>query len=950
MQRALKIVLWTAGSIVGLIILVIAAIYIFFPLEKAKSMAIEKGSAALGRPITIEKVGLSLWGGIGVKLDNVAVGNPPGLSGDPVLRTDNVDIKLRFWPLLARKIEIDKFIVNGPKVTMFKLADGQNNFTFGTADSALSSSDLKDLPAEGKTAAAAVSFEKLEVNGGSVVYRNDSTNVEVKLENLQLTTSLENPRPGVYESTGRMKIDSVRVQSNQPIPVFAAGLNYSASYDMAQKHLKFERADFDINGVKLDLSGDFFHEAGRQKLKARLKAEEISVEDLLTLIPPQRAQAFEKFRLAGQFAVDLDVDYDAARAAEALAYTGSAVITDWTLTRKDAVGELKLKRVVLDFKKDNLRVNIQEGSFDGKPLKGNITLTNFADPDINGGLSGYLNFVFLRSFLPAAGRHELDGEARFDVKFNGRVKDLKNLDFSGDVEITKGRYNAAFLPEPIESFEFDAYFDKRVVSVRKLNASSKSAHLAFTGRIDNLLPYLLADSVAAKEIHPGLDGTLTGKVDFALLKPFLPAKRKPELTGDIDFNLTVAGSTADLANIRPRGKVTITNATYSDSLMPEPIKRFDAELTMAPDTVAVTRMNVKFVSSDASFVGTLTKPFPYFLPLKNIDRTQGPKPFFQFKLASNRFDTDKLFPEAVPGAAAADPTKKPLDSLSGIIVPDIDGQGSFDIDTLIYTKIEFSHIKGKVKIGDRKVDVYDANGKAYTGDVTGKTVIDLNDMANPVYTGEFKASQIEADDFVSRFTPMGGHLFGKFDLTGSYSAKGWDKNAFLQTITVDGLGNILDGKLKTSGVLYSTLKSLADKVGQTFAEEQALKNLHTTIKVRDGRLIIEGLKTTISEIGDIDLTGSYGLTDPGTISFSGSLTPTKELLQSLASKGGVTGMVAGLLGNTKVKLPIVIGGTLTDPKVNFDMSGMTSSATEGAKQGLQDQLKNQLNKLIPKKK
>lgn len=949
MNRALKILLWTVGSIVGLVILGIVAIYIFFPLDKAKAMAIEKGSAAIGRPINIGNVGLSLWGGIGVKLENVSIGNPAGMSGDPVLQTSNVDVKLRFWPLLSKKFEIDRFVVHQPKLNMVKLADGRNNYTFGGADSSLASADLQNLPAEGKTAAAAVSFEKLEVTGGEVFYRNDSTNVTVKLENLQLSTSLENPRPGYYLSSGRIKIDSVRVKSSQPIPVFAAGLNYSATYDLGQKHLTFERADFDINGVKLDLTGDFMHEPGKQVLKARLKADGISVEDMLTLIPPQRAQALEKFRVSGHFAVDLDVDYAATRGPEALAYTGSAVITDWTLSRKDAVGELKLKRVVLDFKKDNLRVNIQESSFDGKPLKGNITLTNFADPEINGGLNGYLNFVFLRSFLPAAGRHELDGEARFDVKFQGKVKDLKNLDFSGDVEITKGRYNAAFLPEPIESFEFDAYFDKRVVSVRKLVGTSKSAQLSFTGRIDDLIPYLLADSISARDIHPGIDGTLTGKADFALAKPFLPAKRKADLSGSVDFNLTLAGSTADVSNIRPRGKVTITNATYSDSLMPEPIKRFDAELTLAPDTIAVTRMNVKFVSSDASFAGTLTKPFPYLLPLKNIDRTSGPKPFFQFKLASNRFDLDKLFPEAVPGSGT-DISKKPLDSLPGIFVPDVDGQGTFDIDTLIYTKVEFSKIKGKVKIANRKIDVYEANGKAYTGDVTGKTVIDLSDFSDPKYTGEFKASQVEADDFISRFTPLGGHLFGKFDVAGTYNASGWDKNQFLQSINVDGSGGMIDGKLKTTGAVFAMLKSLGDKVGQNFSQEQILKNLRSNIKVRDGRVIVDGLKTTAPEIGDIDLTGSYGLIDPGTINFTGSLVPSKQLLQTLASKGGLAGAVAGMLGNSKVKLPIVIGGTLTSPQMNFDLSGMTSSATEGLKQGLQNQLQDQFNKLLPKKK
>jgi hypothetical protein len=944
MNKVLKIALWAVGIFVALIIVLLIGIQLFFPVEKAKALAIEKGSAALGRPITIQDVSVSFWGGLGVKLENVVVGNPVGFVGERFFTAENIDIKLRLLPLIMKEIKVDRFIINRPQITMLKQADGVNNFTFGAVDSALPSEEAKQLPAETKAAAAAVSLERLEIHGGQIKYRNDSSNINVLMENVEMASALQNPRTGVYVSSGRLDIDSLRISAGQPVPVVRAQLAYDATYDLNEKHIRIDRAAFNLNGIECDLTGDFYHETGRSHGKASLKAERILAENLLSFVPPQRAEMVNKFRVSGEFAVDLDVDFDAVRQPNPLIYSGSAVITNVLMARRDAIGELKLRRVVIDVKPDNLRANIQEGSFDGKPMKATVAVTDFRNPQVNGELSGYLNFVFLKPFLPTSGNQELDGEAKFDVKFFGKIKEPRNLDVSGDIDVEKGRYSAAFLPEPIDAFSFSASFDKNVVNVRNLTARSKSADISFKGRLDNLIPFVLADSIAADTIHPGVDGTVAGKIDLALAKRFLPAKRKPELSGVVNLNLAVSGSTGDLVNIRPRGTVSFDSVMYSDSLLPEPIRRFDAELRLSPDTIAVNRMNVKFVSSDASFFGTLSKPFPYLLPLRNLDRSKMAKPFFQFKLASTRFDCDKLFPEVTPGAGEAI-ARKPLDSLPSIIVPDVDGQGTFEFDTLIYDKIEFTQIKGKAKIYNRKIDAYEVNGKAYTGTVSGKTTVDLSDFENPKYVGAFQAMQIEADDFITRFTPFGGHLFGKMNFSGQYNAAGWEPDQFLNSLTLDGDGIMAEGKLVTSGALYSSINGLAEKVGQTFDKEQALKTLKSKVAIKDGKIWLQGLQTILGNVGDVDLAGFYGF--DGRIGYTGTLLLSKEMTAGLLAKGGLLAGLAGALSDRstqRIKVPITVSGTSAAPKVEVDFSNAGKGLQQNLNQKTDDLLKGILKK------
>ncbi len=43
MNKLTKILLWLVGSVVGLLLIVSLAAYLFFPLDEVKKMAIEKG-------------------------------------------------------------------------------------------------------------------------------------------------------------------------------------------------------------------------------------------------------------------------------------------------------------------------------------------------------------------------------------------------------------------------------------------------------------------------------------------------------------------------------------------------------------------------------------------------------------------------------------------------------------------------------------------------------------------------------------------------------------------------------------------------------------------------------------------------------------------------------------------------------------------------------------------
>ncbi|MEW6413483.1 MAG: AsmA family protein [Candidatus Zixiibacteriota bacterium] len=945
MKRLTRILGWIAGVVIILLLLAIVGLWLFFPIEKAKEFAIEKGSAQLGRNITIDDAQVSFWGGIGVKLGNVAISNPPDMEDGSFLTADNVDVKLRILPLFSGDFRIDKLVVNRPRISMRKEADGSNNYTFESLEKKAPPELVQKATPETKAAAAAVTFDRLEINEGYLSYVDDSSASSFDLRGLDLSTSLKAPRKNYYESSGVIAIDSLLVAGEKPLPVLSVKLDYHAAYDLDQKQLTFDETGLELNALKFTLEGTASDPAGDLKSKVNLKSQKIKVADLLNLLPEKQLEMTKDIKVDGDFSLDLDVEYDTAN-TDTLTYFGTAIITSMNLSHSEVPGKFRFSKALIDFKNDNLRFTIEDGYFDDKPLKGHLVVENFEDPVVNGELAGNFNLVYLQPFLPAEDAHEIAGAAEFNIKLSGKTNDFTQMNFSGDLKVVDGKYNSSFMLEPIESFNLDVYFDRELTSVKKLDARTSSGSLGFTGRLNKLVPYLMADSTARPGITPTIDGVLDGRLNLDVVNSLLPPKGNPHLEGDLALNLKLAGVLADYEKLQPSGTVTIKNASYSDSLLPEPLRHFEADLKVAPDTITVVNMTAQFVSSDASFSGKLINPFPYLLPLKTIDRSNVTKPLFLFKLTSHRFDADKLFPEAVPGSGETMATAS-MDSVSTIILPDIDGQGTFEVDTLIYSRVEFTSLQGKIKIYDRKIECYDATGKVYSGDVAGNTTIDLNDFENPRYTGEFQATNVEANDFVSRFTKFGGFLYGKINLDGQYAAEGWEPEDFLNSLTMNSNTSMQQGKVITSGEVYSAINSLASKAGQSFDKEQPLRSLATKVIVKDGKVGVDKLKTQLGSMGEVELDGYYSF--DGDIDYTGTILLSKEWSQKLVSSGGLLGNVAGLLSDKsvdRIKLPIGFGGTLDKPAVAIDYSALGKNLQDN----LKGEAQNVLDNLLKKKK
>ena len=447
---------------------------------------------------------------------------------------------------------------------------------------------------------------------------------------------------------------------------------------------------------------------------------------------------------------------------------------------------------------------------------------------------------------------------------------------------------------------------------------------------------------------PKVDGAVSGSIDLAFVKPFLPPGQKADLAGRCNLEAKFSGRMENVEEMDYAGRAVFQDVSYRDPALPDALEKLNGAVSFDPGSVTVEKLEAVFGAGDLTLTGKLVDHLPYFLPGEKDNRDALPKPSLTFDVRSNRIDIDKLFPAAAPGASSPTASVASLsDTIQAEPIPDLLCQGTIRADTLIYSKVSFTQVSGKIRLKDRILESYDVTANVFGGSALGKVAIDLNNLNDPGYSGVFEASDIEADNFVTRFAEFGGGVvFGKAALAGSFSAKGRDPERIKSTMTMESKASVTSGKIVTGQFVDSALGSLAAKLGGKLDKEQALKDLTTLIKVENGRVGLDQFKTKLGSLGDLSLGGSYGF--DGDLDYKGSILLSKDQTARLYASGGLVGSVAGMFGDKseRLRLPLTVGGTMTSPRMGIDYSEMTRNIESQLSNKVKDDLKDELNKKL----
>jgi AsmA protein len=128
-MKALKWVLIIGGGFVVLVIAALLLIPLFVDVNKFKPEIEKQVASATGRDFAIEgDLKLSLFPWAGVALSNLRLGSPPGFKEKDFVFVKFFDARMKLLPLLSRDIQVDRFVIEEPRIVLEKDKAGRGNW------------------------------------------------------------------------------------------------------------------------------------------------------------------------------------------------------------------------------------------------------------------------------------------------------------------------------------------------------------------------------------------------------------------------------------------------------------------------------------------------------------------------------------------------------------------------------------------------------------------------------------------------------------------------------------------------------------------------------------------------------------------------------------------------------------------------------------------------------
>ena len=274
-----KVLLWLLALTGGFIVLLVAAILIipqFIDAESYLPKIESKVAEVTGRSFSIGKdVKVSVFPWIGASFSNLQLGNPEKFGGGEFVKVESFEARVKLLPLLSKKIEIDKFVLNGPEIQLTKLQDGSTNWTMGTKQTGVEQQQKETQPQD--TGAQGMNISSLQVGefaitNGRLVYTDKSIEYTREIDNLNLQlqdVSLDKP----ISINFKAEVDGE--------PMSLVGKVGPVGQEPGKGTVAFDLVAKAFNEFEINLSGEAIEPVQEQKFKINLAVAPFSPRNLL---------------------------------------------------------------------------------------------------------------------------------------------------------------------------------------------------------------------------------------------------------------------------------------------------------------------------------------------------------------------------------------------------------------------------------------------------------------------------------------------------------------------------------------------------------------------------------------------------------------------------------------------------------------------------------------------
>lgn len=166
------------------------ALATFAPMDYIQEKARTAVKEQTGRDLTMGGAKVIFWPHVGLTLKDVTFSNPEWAAEKSMVRLGELDVHVALRPLLQKRLEIVRFVMNQPQINLEISPKGEPSWDFKTAKKKDSAGDAaKGTSSSGPDAITAFRLDKFEINKGRLVLNDRQKNATTKLDNININVS-----------------------------------------------------------------------------------------------------------------------------------------------------------------------------------------------------------------------------------------------------------------------------------------------------------------------------------------------------------------------------------------------------------------------------------------------------------------------------------------------------------------------------------------------------------------------------------------------------------------------------------------------------------------------------------------------------------------------------------------------------------------------------------------
>ena len=554
-------------------------------------------------------------------------------------------------------------------------------------------------------------------------------------------------------------------------------------------------------------------------------------------------------------------------------------------------------------KKNEFRLNAIKAGIDG--------WVELKDPVIDMDLklnTSEVGFKEILSLIPAIYSKEFknlktDGTATLEATAKGVLQGDTVPRFDVRLSVKNAMFRYPSLPAGVDQINIDAQVRNPGgnIDLTEINIRPFSFRLANN-------PFSLTADIKTPVSDPDFTAEAKGVLNLGMIKQVYPLDDM-ELNGTIRADMKMGGRLSYIEKeqydrFSASGTIALSDMKLKMKEIPD-VEIRQSLFTFTPKYLQLSETTVVIGKNDLSADSRFENYMGYALKGTTLKGT--------LNVRSNHLNLNDFMTASTDTTTQTAQAVSPDEAASLIEVPrNIDFQMDANLKEVLFDKMAFTNMNGKLVVKDGKVDMKNLSMNTMGGKVIMNGYYSTADLKKPEMNAGFRleglsfAQAYKELNMVQQMAPIFENLKGNF--SGNMHVQTLLDNRMEPVMdTMQGNGSLSTKDLSLSGV--KVIDQIADAVKQPSLKDMKVKDMTLDFTIKDGRV---ETKPFDIKMGDytLNLSGSTGLDQ--TIDYSGKV-------KLPASVGNISKLMT---------LDLKIGGSFTSPKVSVDTKSMANQAVE----------------------